>query len=131
MRPFDIAPDFTEVVRRYVIRKYGEEKLYNDGLKVFTTCKLDFQRRALEAMEKGLEEIKGRQKHLAILRTIPQNEIADLLQRRVTPTLTENRIYQGVVTRLIPQKNGDAILEVAISKKLRGKVKIDKPSVPV
>ena len=131
VRPFDIAPDFTEVVRRYVIRKYGEEKLYNDGLKVFTTCKLDFQRRALEAMEKGLEEIKGRQKHLAILRTIPQNEIADLLQRRVTPTLTENRIYQGVVTRLIPQKNGDAILEVAISKKLRGKVKIDKPSVPV
>lgn len=131
VRPFDLAPDFTEVVRRYIIRKYGEEKLYNDGLKVFTTCKLDFQRRALEAMEKGLEEIKVRQKHLAILRTIPQEEISDLLQRRVTPNLTENRIYQGVVTRVFPQKNGDVILEVAISKKLRGKVRIQKSSAGV
>ena len=70
VKPLDLAPDFTEVVRRYIIRKYGEEKLYNDGLKVFTTCRLDFQRHAIEAMEKGLEEIKKRQKNLAILKTV-------------------------------------------------------------
>ncbi len=131
VRPFDLAPDFTEVVRRYVIRKYGEDKLYNDGLKVFTTCKLDFQKRALEAMDKGLEELKVRQKHLAILRTIPQNEISDLLGRRVTPTLTDNKIYQGVVVRVIPQKTGEAFLEVAISKKLKGKVRVEKSSASV
>ncbi|MDD3472796.1 MAG: PBP1A family penicillin-binding protein [Syntrophaceae bacterium] len=131
VRPFDLAPDFTEVVRRYIIRKYGEEKLYNDGLKVFTTCKLDFQRRALEAMERGLDEIKTRQKHLAILRTIPQNEISDLLERRITPTLTEDKIYQGVVTRVTPQKSGEVFLDVAISKKLKGRVRVQKSSASV
>ena len=33
--------------------KYGEDKLLNEGLKVFTTCRVDYQRKALEAMEKG------------------------------------------------------------------------------
>ena len=126
-RPFDLVPDFAEAVRRYIISKYGEDKLYNEGLKVFTTCRIDYQRKALEAMEKGLAEVRGRQKHLAILRTVPQEEIPDLLQKRSTPELQEGKIYQGVVVKVVTRKNKEIELQVALSKRLRGIVRVNEP----
>lgn len=127
-RPFDLVPDFTEAVRRYIISKYGEDKLYNEGLKVFTTCRIDYQRKALEAMEKGLAEVRGRQKHLAILRTVPQEEISDLLQKRSTPDLHEGKIYQGVVLKVVKRKNKEIELQVALSKRMRGIVRVNEPN---
>jgi penicillin-binding protein 1A len=126
-RPFDLVPDFAEAVRRYIISKYGEDKLLNEGLKVFTTCRVDYQRKALEAMEKGLAEVRGRQKHLAILRTVPQEEISDLLQKRNTPELQEGKIYQGVVVKVVTRKNKEMELNVALSKRLRGIVRVNEP----
>lgn len=126
VKPLDLAPDFTEVVRRYIIRKYGEEKLYNDGIKVFTTCRLDFQHRAIEAMEKGLDEIKKRQKNLAILKTVQPSEIPDLIQKRTTPNLLEGRIYQGIVVKIAPAPNNEIVLDVAFSKKLKVRVRLNK-----
>jgi penicillin-binding protein 1A len=125
-KPLDLAPDFTEVVRRYIIRKYGEEKLYNDGLKVFTTCRLDFQRRAIEAMEKGLDEIKKRQKNLAILKTVQPSEIPELIQKRTTPNLVEGKIYQGIVVKTAPAPNNQVVLDVVFSKKLKVRVRLNK-----
>ncbi len=122
-RPFDLVPDFAEAVRRYIIKKYGEEKLYNEGLKVFTTCRIDFQKAAHDALEKGLAEIKGRQKYLAILRSVPVNQINELLQRRATPNLTDDRIYQGVVVKIV-RKGKDVELQVALSTRLKGTVTI-------
>ncbi len=130
-KPLDLAPDFTEVVRRYIIRKYGEEKLYNDGLKVFTTCRLDFQRRALEAMEKGLDEIKKRQKNLAILKIAQPSQIPDLLQKRSMPNPVEGRIYQGIVVKAAPVANKEFVLDVAFSKKFKGRVKLNKSAASI
>ena len=129
-RPFDLVPDFAEAVRRYIVRKYGEEKLYNEGLKVFTTCRVDFQKAAQDALEKGLAEIKGRQKHLAILRSVPVNQIDELLQRRATPNLTDDRIYQGVVTK-IGRKAKDVELQVALSTRMKGIVTVPAKSAGV
>jgi penicillin-binding protein 1A len=125
--PFDLVPDFTEAVRRYIVNKYGKDKLYNQGLKVFTTCRIDYQRKALEAVEKGLAEVKSRQKHLAILRTVPQDQISDLIQRRRTPELKEGKIYQGVVVKVVKRKNKEMDLQVALSKRLRGIVRVNEP----
>lgn len=122
-RPFDLVPDFAEAVRRYIIKKYGEDQLYNEGLKVFTTVRVDYQKMGHEAMEKGLSEIKARQKHLAILRTLPVNEISELLQRRATPNLTTERIYQGVVVKINRKpKEKDMELQVALSTRMKGVV---------
>ncbi|HMK33511.1 MAG TPA: PBP1A family penicillin-binding protein [Desulfomonilaceae bacterium] len=126
VHPFDLVPDFAEAVRRYVLKKYGEEKLLNEGLKVFTTCKLDYQRKAVESLEKGLDEIKARLKHIAILNTVPKEEIPELLQRRATPELHENKQYQGVVTRVTHRKTKDVVLDVALSKRLAGQVRLDR-----
>ncbi len=123
-KPFDLAPDFTEAVRRYIVSKYGEEKLYNEGLKVFTTCRLDFQRKALEDLEKGVEEIKARQKYLAILRTLHKDEIPELLQKRRTPELTEGKIYQGIVIKVTHRNNKETELHVALSKRMAGRVRL-------
>jgi len=130
VRPFDLVPDFAEAVRRYVVKKYGEEKLYNEGLKVFTTCKVDWQQKASEALEKGLSEVKARQKHLAILRTLPPDQIQALLEKRKTPTLTPGSIYQGVVLKVIRKKN-ETELQVALNKRLRGMVRLDPPAAAV
>ncbi len=130
VKPFDLVPDFTEAVRRYIVSKYGEEKLYNEGLKVFTTCRVDFQRKALEDLEKGIEEIKARQKHLAILRTVPKDEIPELLKNRRTPDLTEARICQGIIVKITPRGNKEVELHVALSKGLTGRVRLtDKAGV--
>jgi penicillin-binding protein 1A len=57
------APHFVEYIRRYVEEKYGKDALYKNGLQVFTTVNLYFQRTAQEAMESGLKEIDKREKY--------------------------------------------------------------------
>ncbi len=124
VRPFDLAPDFTEAVRKHVIRNFGEEKLLNEGLKVFTTCKVDYQQKAVEALEKGLEEIKSRQKYPAIVKAVPKEEIPEMLERRSVGELREGKIYQGVVTK-VRKKGKEAFLDVGLSKHVVGLVKLE------
>jgi penicillin-binding protein 1A len=59
------APHFVEHVRRYIEEKYGKEALYKNGLQVYTTVDMDFQRVAQEAVESGLKEIEKRQKYFS------------------------------------------------------------------
>jgi penicillin-binding protein 1A len=124
-RPFDLVPDFAEAVRMYIVAKYGADVLYNQGLNVFTTVRLDYQHKAEAAVAKGLEEIKARHKHSALIGNVLREHIPALLRRRSNPTLTDGRLYQAVVTRVIPKKTG-ADLEIALSTKVRGKVELDQ-----
>ncbi len=48
------APYFTEYVRRYLLEKYGEEALYQGGLKVYTTVNLPDQLSAQSSIKSGL-----------------------------------------------------------------------------
>jgi penicillin-binding protein 1A len=54
---------FTEHIRKYVMEKYGEEKLYRGGLKIYTTLNLSMQKAAEKACKQGLEEIEQREKY--------------------------------------------------------------------
>jgi penicillin-binding protein 1A len=122
--PFDLVPDFTEVVRRYIVEKYGEDQLYNQGLKVFTTCRVDYQQKAVEAVKKGVQEIKARHKHFSILRSVAPDKIDEVLEGRSRPALRPNRLYQGVIHR-ITQRKDSTILHIALSKGMLGRVTID------
>ena len=44
------APYFTEHIRRYLVDTYGQDKIYNDGLTVDSTCDLDLQKAAQKAV---------------------------------------------------------------------------------
>ena len=59
--PYERVPYFTETVRRYIIAKYGERRLYNDGLQVWTTCDLPLQEKASQALLKGAASWEKRQ----------------------------------------------------------------------
>ena len=63
---------FVEHIRRYVEEKYGKDALYKNGLQVFTTIDLHFQRTAQEAMEAGLKEIEKREKYPSATCLLPQ-----------------------------------------------------------
>ena len=55
------APYFTEYVRQYIAEKYGEERLYRGGLKVYTPLDLSLQKAAEKACKQGLEEYEHRE----------------------------------------------------------------------
>lgn len=50
----DKAPWFTEYVRRMLIKKYGEEKVFGEGLEVYTTLDVNKQVAAQNCMKRAL-----------------------------------------------------------------------------
>ncbi|KPL00783.1 MAG: hypothetical protein AMJ91_03405 [candidate division Zixibacteria bacterium SM23_73_3] len=53
--PLGEAPYFTEMVRQYLEKKYGEDGLYREGLSVYTTLNLELQKTAEEYLIRELE----------------------------------------------------------------------------
>lgn len=64
VKPKDkVAAYFVEAVRRYVQEKYGADVLYKEGLAIYTTLNLSYQKAARDAVEKGLAELEEREKY--------------------------------------------------------------------
>ncbi len=57
----ELAPHLVDYVRKYVEKKYGTDKLYQGGLKVYTTINMDLQRQAVNALREGLRALDKRQ----------------------------------------------------------------------
>lgn len=57
----ELAPHFSEHVRRILIKQFGANRLYRDGLKVKTTVHLSDQLLAQEKIQSGLRDIDKRQ----------------------------------------------------------------------
>ncbi len=56
-----IAPYFTEYIRDYLKRTYGNELLYSEGLQIYTSLNLYMQRGAQKAVESGLANYEKRE----------------------------------------------------------------------
>ncbi len=57
----ETAPYVTEHVRRDLVARYGNERLLNDGLKIYTTVDLEREREATAATLRGIVEVDHRQ----------------------------------------------------------------------
>ncbi len=57
----ELAPHLVDYIRKYIEKKYGSDKLYQGGLKVYTTIDLDLQRQAVTALRDGLRSLDKRQ----------------------------------------------------------------------
>ncbi|WP_022670425.1 penicillin-binding protein 1A [Hippea alviniae] len=53
-----IAPYFTDYIRTWLIKRYGEEIVYKSGLKVYTTLDTKLQRFAFIAVKSGILSLK-------------------------------------------------------------------------
>jgi penicillin-binding protein 1A len=70
----DIAPYFTELVRKYVVLKYGNEALLNGGLKIYTSLEFDLHLKAKKSLKNGLKEIDKRQGYMGPIENIETDE---------------------------------------------------------
>jgi len=55
--PPSVAPHFLEEVRKYLEREYGSQRIYQGGLRVYTTLDPQMQAAANEAVGKGLRRL--------------------------------------------------------------------------
>ncbi|WP_444995762.1 penicillin-binding protein 1A [Aliikangiella sp. IMCC44359] len=80
------APYLAEMVRQQIIKKFGKNKAYNDGLKVYTTLNAKLQAYAQQALIDGLEEYdkrhgyRGAEQHYEITEETSTEEMQDWLQ---------------------------------------------------
>ncbi|MBF0351525.1 MAG: PBP1A family penicillin-binding protein [SAR324 cluster bacterium] len=84
---------FVEHARRYLIEKYGSEKLYNGGMKVYLTMDLDYQIAAHEALQKGILELDKRQGYLGPLKTLEIDPVTGRLSSKEIEKITRKNHF--------------------------------------
>lgn len=67
LSPSETAPYFGEMIRQYLMEKYGEKTLYTGGLSVYTTLKADLQKKAEEVLT---EKVKQFQKTIEVTHSL-------------------------------------------------------------
>ena len=96
---FSKAPYFTEFIRQQVERKYGKDKLYQQGLRIYTTLDLSLQKAAQRSVEMGLNELDKREGFRGPLRALPPKELKELLDKKKESTrpLSPAEVFEGVI----------------------------------
>jgi len=96
---FSKAPYFTEFIRHQVERKYGKGKLYQEGLRIYTTLDLSLQRTAQKSVESGLRELDKREGFRGPLHTLSPKEVKEFLNKKKgsLTSLPQNEIFEGVI----------------------------------
>ncbi len=96
----ELAPDFVEYVRRYLMKTYGADTVLKKGLRVETTCDLKLQQAARKAVDFGLRQHARRQGILALPPPATPGEWDALRQTLAEKNLGrgKNEIQEGLVT---------------------------------
>jgi penicillin-binding protein 1A len=103
------VPAYTEYIRRYVEEKYGRDKLYQDGLKIYTSVNIDMQKMARDEINKGLLALDKRQGYRGPLRTVAAEEIealsTELQHKYDLNPLEKGKTVTGVVIAVDDRAN--------------------------
>ncbi len=105
------APHFAEMIRRYLLSKYGEKELYGGGLSIYTTLKLDLQQRAESLL---YAEIDNWQKTIETTHSLKDTQYTTSIPDTVegsTGSLTVYKKLQGALVAL-DNKTGDLLAMV-------------------
>lgn len=111
----DQSAYFLEQLRIQLEAKYGEEQLYKDGLKIYTTMNADMQKAAYDAVVNGLKALDKRQGFRGPQKFLTEAEVEPFC-RKVEDgidydTLHQGTTYSGVVTAVDAAK-GDVTVRV-------------------
>ncbi len=74
------VPVYTEDIRRYVEKKYGEKALYTEGLKIYAAVNIEQQKIARAEIQKGLRALDRRQGYRGPLKKLKSEEVEDFSQ---------------------------------------------------
>ncbi|MCX8118206.1 MAG: PBP1A family penicillin-binding protein [Desulfobacterota bacterium] len=96
---FSRAPYFTELIRQQIERKYGKEKLYKEGLRIYTGLDLNLQKAAERAIDMGLRDLDKRQGFRGPVQRLTPEELKEITKKKRPPLqpLSTQEIYEGVV----------------------------------
>ncbi|MBW2623860.1 MAG: PBP1A family penicillin-binding protein, partial [Deltaproteobacteria bacterium] len=99
-----LTPHFTEHVRRVLEKKFGADRLYNDGLKVYTTVSVEAQLQAQDAVTKGLRDLTRRNGYHGVLKKLTPDEAENFLAEQavglVVDPLAEGDRIKAVVSKV-------------------------------
>ena len=108
-----ITPYFTEHVRRQLVETYGETKVLDEGLEVWTTVDVEAYRGAEDSTYKNLRMVDKRQGYRGALMRLEsagaQKKFLEaygkeLLRRERLEKLEHGELYVGVVTKINRKK---------------------------
>lgn len=98
------VPHYAEHVRRYVEKTYGADKLYNEGLQIYTAVNIEMQKIAREEMGAGLRALDKRQGYRGPVKHLAPSEIEPFFQALKSETepvaLTPGALTTGVVVSI-------------------------------
>ncbi|QSV47082.1 penicillin-binding protein 1A [Geobacter benzoatilyticus] len=104
---------FLEHIRIKLEETYGMDRLYKEGLKVYTTMSAEMQKGAYDAVVNGLKNVDKRQGFRGEVKHLAETEV-DGFCRKIedgvdTASLKQGSSYQGVVTAVNSAKGEIAI----------------------
>lgn len=101
------TPYFTEHVRRMLEEKFGEDRLYTDGFKVYTTVNIECQVAADKAVEKGLLEFSRRREYHGPAKKLTTEQVEPFLKKQepdlADEPLVKGRVIDAVVSAIDPK----------------------------
>lgn len=102
LKNLQYSSHLAEYIRQKLIEKYGEEKVLKGGLTVFTSINASFQRRAYEAIDKGLRELDKRQGFRGPLEKLDEDKIENFTKAgyQYPEDVEINSYTKGVVVGL-------------------------------
>jgi penicillin-binding protein 1A len=104
----DQSAYFLEYVRIQLEQKYGEDRLYKGGMKIYTTMNAEMQKAAYEAVVNGLKAVDKRQGFRGPVQYLAEDKVEEFCRHVedgiYAATLKEGATYQGVVTAMKTSK---------------------------
>jgi penicillin-binding protein 1A len=95
------VPVYTEYIRRYVEKKYGQDALYTQGLKIYAAVNVEMQKAARLEVQKGLRALDRREGYRGPLQHLEADAIEsfsqELEKEQVLQPLEPGGTSKGVV----------------------------------
>jgi len=124
------APYLVEHLRRYVLNKYGEDKLYSGGLTVKLSGKLDVFKKAQLALQEGLRSLDRKAGYRGPLERLKNTEdFSKFLTLRRNQLITNQTGYELLTKEgeLSPPPLEDKDLVFQLGNRMRALVISEKP----
>ena len=111
----DQSAYYLEYIRIQLEEKYGEDRLYKGGMKIYTTMNAEMQKAAYEGVVNGLKAVDKRQGFRGPVQFLAQDKVEEFCRHVeegiYVATLKQGATYQGVITAMNGAK-GDMTVRV-------------------